>query len=666
MDKDRSCDPMRLDALKKFQIIDSESEIDYDNLAALAAEYTDCPIAYISFVDDKRSWFKAKIGIDVKEVDIEHSFCAQYTGLSPYLIIDEISTNEQYKNFPLLKQYPQLKFYAGAPIITVDGFMLGFLSVMDVKEREITEVQLKFMGLLRDQVLSLLRLNLKAINIEKLQHESARKSEHLRNVFNYSIDGVMIFDSRFKIIDWNPALAKTFQIESNHAIGKSVLELIFTIEQAKEFEHKVKSFISGGYNEQGNLVFEQSGTDHSGSEKYLSMGISSFAGQNGQYFPCFIQDRTEFIIAQKEIADQKRFYETIINNIPTDIVVFDNQHRYVFINPSGIQNPELRAFATGKDDFDYANYMNRSIEPAIQRRKYFEQALETKTQVGWEESALSLDGLKYTKLRRFFPIVDDNNEVNLVIGYGLDISDRKRLEEEQRGLLEKLSYQNLQLSDFCNIISHNLRAPLVSMTMLTEFINNAEDNEEQKLLVSKLDPVLKSLNETFDELVNSLQVQQDTTIPVDKNDMHECIQRVLNAMDFDVLQNNVKFEFDLESAPSISFPSKYMNSVLQNLISNAIKYRSLERDPIIQIKTTHLDNNEIELSVTDNCLGIDIERYKDQIFKIGKVFHRHPNAKGYGLFMTKTQVEAMGGEIAIESIVNEGTTFKITFIDQYI
>ena len=194
----------------------------------------------------------------------------------------------------------------------------------------------------------------------------------------------------------------------------------------------------------------------------------------------------------------------------------------------------------------------------------------------------------------------------------------------------------------------------------------AEDNEEQKLLVSKLDPVLKSLNETFDELVNSLQVQQDTTIPVDKNDMHECIQRVLNAMDFDVLHNNVKFEFDLESAPSISFPSKYMNSVLQNLISNAIKYRSLERDPIIQIKTTHLDNNEIELSVTDNCLGIDIERYKDQIFKIGKVFHRHPNAKGYGLFMTKTQVEVMGGEIRIESIVNEGTTFKITFIDQYI
>jgi signal transduction histidine kinase len=134
-------------------------------------------------------------------------------------------------------------------------------------------------------------------------------------------------------------------------------------------------------------------------------------------------------------------------------------------------------------------------------------------------------------------------------------------------------------------------------------------------------------------------------------------------MDFDILHNNAKFEFDLESAPVISFPVKYMNSVLQNLISNAIKYRSLERDPLIKIKTQRIDN-EVELIISDNGLGIDIERYKDQVFKIGKIFHRHPNAKGYGLFMTKTQIEAMGGSIGIESKLNEGTTFKITFIDQ--
>ncbi len=665
MDRDRACDPKRLNALSQFQIMDSESEKEFDNIVKLASEYTECPIAYISFVDDKRSWFKAKIGIDVKEVGIEHSFCAQYTGEEPYLIINDINSRPEFKDFPILEQYPDLKFYAGLPIITVDGYMLGFLSVMDNKSREISDVQLKFMGLLRDQVLNLLRLNLKAINIEKLRQESARKSVHLRSLFNYSIDGVMIFDSEFKVIEWNPVLERVFQIKSADAIGKSFLDLIFDVQQAIEFEKNVETFMAGGYKTQGNVVFEQSGIDRAGNIKYLSIGVSSFIGQKGQYFPCFISDRTEYITAQKEIVNQKRFYETVINNIPTDIVVFDRNHRYLFINPEGIKNPELRSFALGKDDIDYAKHLNRSIEPALERRKYFNKAVETKQQVGWEESSVGLDGQKYTKLRRFFPIINEDGEIELVIGYGLEITDRKRLEEEQKGLLEKLSYQNLQLSDFCNIISHNLRAPLVSMTMLTEFIHNAEDQEEQKLLVSKLDPVLHSLNETFDELVNSLQVQQDTKIPVENIDMHESIQRVLNGMDFDILHNNVKFEFDLESAPIISFPVKYMNSILQNLISNAIKYRSLERDPVIKIQTKRIEDG-IELSFTDNGLGIDIVRYKDQIFKIGKIFHRHPNAKGYGLFMTKTQVEAMGGKIEIDSKINEGTTFKITFIDQHI
>jgi PAS domain S-box-containing protein len=663
---DRTCDPKRLNALNQFQIIGTESEKDFDNIVALAAEYTDCPIAYISFVDGKRSWFKAKLGIDVNEVEIEHSFCGQYTGESPYLVINNIDNNTAFENFPLLAQYPNLKFYAGVPIVTVDGYMLGFLSVMDTKSREISEVQLKFMGLLRDQIMGLLRLNLKAINIEKLRQESARKSVHLRNIFNFSIDGVMIFDSNFKVVEWNPVLEKSFQIEAKYAKGNSLLNLIFNEEQAKEFECNVQSFMAGGYKNQGNVVFEQSGIDQAGNIKYLEIGVSCFNGQNGIYFPCFISDKTEYIIAQKEIVSQKRFYETVINNIPTDIVVFDPNHRYVFINPEGIKNQELREFAIGKDDIEYALHMNRSIEPALHRRQHFKNAIDTKTQVGWEETAIGLDGQSYTKLRRFFPILDELNNVNLVIGYGLDISDRKRLEEQQRSLLEKLSYQNLQLSDFCNIISHNLRAPLVSMTMLTEFIHSAEEQEEQKLLVSKLDPVLKSLNETFDELVNSLQVQQDTKIPLENIDIHETIQRVLNGMDFDILHNNAEFEFDLESAPIISFPVKYMNSIIQNLLSNSIKYRSPERTPHIQIKTKRIGSNEIELSVTDNGLGIDIIRYKDQIFKIGKIFHRHPNAKGYGLFMTKTQVEAMGGKIGIESTIDIGTTFTITFIDQHI
>ncbi|MGS0528198.1 ATP-binding protein [Zobellia nedashkovskayae] len=92
-----------------------------------------------------------------------------------------------------------------------------------------------------------------------------------------------------------------------------------------------------------------------------------------------------------------------------------------------------------------------------------------------------------------------------------------------------------------------------------------------------------------------------------------------------------------------------------------MKYKSPERVPEIEI-TSKLDNGKIILSFKDNGLGIDLEKHGHKIFGLNKVFHNHPEAKGIGLFMTKTQIEAMGGKITVTSKVNEGTTFSVHFI----
>ena len=97
-------------------------------------------------------------------------------------------------------------------------------------------------------------------------------------------------------------------------------------------------------------------------------------------------------------------------------------------------------------------------------------------------------------------------------------------------------------------------------------------------------------------------------------------------------------------------------------MSNALKYHAPGRRPLIKLSTQKLEDGTL-LKVADNGLGIDLDKHKDNIFKIGKVFHRHPNAKGFGLFMTKTQVEAMGGKIWVESTAGEGATFFIEFKD---
>lgn len=221
-----------------------------------------------------------------------------------------------------------------------------------------------------------------------------------------------------------------------------------------------------------------------------------------------------------------------------------------------------------------------------------------------------------------------------------------------------LAAKNVQLTDFCNIVSHNLRGPLVNIGMLLDYIDDCEQLDEKFDGLKKVRPVVDHLNEIFDELVESIQIQQDSEVAVEEIDLVDCLESVLTGFQSQIAKYEVQLSFDFKEAQNVRFPRKYMDSILSNLISNALKYKSPDRKPVVRVRTRRL-NDCIVLSVSDNGLGLDVEMYKDQIFKIRKIFHNHPEARGFGLFMTKTQVEAMGGEIWVESVPGDGSTFFV-------
>ncbi|HEU4717006.1 MAG TPA: ATP-binding protein [Bacteroidia bacterium] len=236
---------------------------------------------------------------------------------------------------------------------------------------------------------------------------------------------------------------------------------------------------------------------------------------------------------------------------------------------------------------------------------------------------------------------------------------RQRIEEDSK----KLLFQNKQLIDFCNIISHNLRSPLVNMSMLVDFIEKSNDASEQKQFIEKLKPVIGNLNETFGELLESLQVKQDVEVRSERINLEDCLKRTLETLEAEVIGSGAVITHDFSAADSIVYPPKYLYSIFQNLVSNAIKYRQPGRKPEIRLLTKR-EGKSIVLSVKDNGLGIDMEKNGHNLFKIRKVFHQHPDAKGFGLFITKTQVEAMGGKIRAESEPGNGSVFFVEFTNQ--
>jgi PAS domain S-box-containing protein len=365
----------------------------------------------------------------------------------------------------------------------------------------------------------------------------------------------------------------------------------------------------------------------------------------------------------KELDKQKTFYENILNKIPTDIAVFDPDHRYLFVNPFAIHNEALRKYIIGKDDFEYARYRNRDESIAMKRRTTFLEAKEKGKEIRFEDSIVNPAGQTITHLRRLFPVYDDAGVLTQLIGFGIDITERKQLEEKQSVLVKQLSAQNTQLLDFCNIVSHNLRGPLINMSMLVDFIEESSELEEIKLLVSKLNPVIESLNTTFNELVESIQVRQNLEIETENIMLKESLQRALDGLEMEIEKCKAEIVIDLDEAPMVNFPPKYLSSIFHNLISNALKYRSPDRQLKVNIKATK-NAGSVLLMVKDNGMGLDLEKHKDNVFKIGKVFHKHPNAKGLGLYMTKAQVEAMDGQIWMESAPDKGATFYIVFTNQ--
>lgn len=653
----------RLKALYRLKILDTAAEEDFDNITELAAQICQTPIANIAFIDRDRSWFKAKKGVEFTEVPRDASFCAYQLGEHNLIEIEDMKEHPDFCENPAVTGEPHIRYYAAVSINSEEGLTVGHLCVLDQTPRKLSQSQLNALHILGKQVEKLLELRLKILKLEEAE-ETARSSEETMNlIFNNAIDAVIVFDNKGRIMQWNPKAEEVFGWTKDEALGKPFNETIIAAPFREEHSDRIFNYKLSGDDGHLNKTVEVQGLRKDKQIIDIALGISPTNIKGTPFFICFANDITERKRVTIELDKQKAFYENILNHIPTDIAVFDRDHKYLFVNPGAIKNDELRKYIIGKDDFEYAEYRKRDKHTAEKRRLKFLEAKNSGKEIRYEDSLKDPEGNSITHLRRFFPVFNQENEFEMMIGFGIDITERKILEEKQSALVQQLSSQNKQLVDFCNIVSHNLRGPLVNMSMLVNCIEESKEEEEQKQLIGMLNPVIENLHHTFSELVESIQIKQDHEIKSEKLRFEDCLKRTLHGFDVEMRKCGAKIEYDFTDAECVTYPSKYLYSIVHNLISNALKYQSPERNPVILLKTKK-EEGSIILSVSDNGLGMDLTKHKDKIFKIGKVFHSHPNAKGFGLFMTKTQVEAMGGKIWLESTPDQGSTFFIELVNQ--
>ncbi|GGG20620.1 hypothetical protein GCM10011344_21600 [Dokdonia pacifica] len=256
------------------------------------------------------------------------------------------------------------------------------------------------------------------------------------------------------------------------------------------------------------------------------------------------------------------------------------------------------------------------------------------------------------------PVKNEEGEIIGIRGVFQSIDDEKKKELQIEASLDIIEGHNKRLYNFAHIVSHNLRSHVSNLQLTTALFETKNLDQDQKELFDNFSKIATNLDVTLKHLNEIVTLQTNVNKEKENVNIEIVYKRVINSIRQISLQNRVVYYTEFSEVEEFPYVSAYLESILHNLITNAIKYKHPDRDPEINIFTYEEDKKNY-LVVKDNGLGIDLEKYGTQLFQMYKTFHNHEDSTGLGLFLTKSQVESLGGKITVESTVGKGSKFTV-------
>ncbi len=365
---------------------------------------------------------------------------------------------------------------------------------------------------------------------------------------------------------------------------------------------------------------------------FLCLGISAFC----VYFYDLIHQVSGVGYYQKGFTDPSYYYINYIVGVTFTVLVFG-----IFLMRSILETSESNVEKRNK---------------ALQEKQYEIEAQTEELLLQQEEMATSSEKLEEANAL----ITRQQGELE-----NYNAALERLVAEKSQELLranEELARHNNELLQFSYTVSHNLRGPVARLMGLTQLFRVTTDAREK----DKLEELVVKSSEELDVVLKDLSLIIDT-----RNELYRLREKVFLTEEWEraiaLLGDNVRkdyrIEADFEAAPYIFGVRSMIQSILYNLLSNSIKYQSPDRSLEIRIRSFRKNASQTQLEITDNGLGIDLATQEKNVFKLYKRFHSHVAGKGLGLYLVKTQVEALGGVITIQSAAGSGTTFTVLFTE---
>ncbi|HUH28557.1 PAS domain S-box protein [Gelidibacter sp.] len=352
-----------------------------------------------------------------------------------------------------------------------------------------------------------------------------------------------------------------------------------------------------------------------------------------------------------------KLFENIFENAPNGIAIVGLDYRWVKVNRSliellGYSETEFYSMKfpdiTHKDDVDgdieqLNKLLNRDIESYQIEKRYFHK----NGNVVWTLLSVSME--RHT----------DGSPLYF-ISQVVDITKQKEILWEMNSIKEIAKNQNDKLLNFAHIATHDIRSHIGNLGMITDFMEEEtegiKDDENFKMLkesLSQLEITISNLNEVR---------RDDFSLHgnLAPKNLRVFVENAIYNMNAIAKNEHCKIINEVDDTVRVLGVSVYLDSIILNFLTNAIKYRSKDRNSFVRFRTSIQDDFVI-LEIQDNGLGIDLEAHRNDLFQFRKTFHQLEDSRGVGLFITRNHVERMGGRIEVESEVNVGTTFRVYF-----
>ncbi len=329
-------------------------------------------------------------------------------------------------------------------------------------------------------------------------------------------------------------------------------------------------------------------------------------------------------------------------NSPDSIAIYDEKLNLLEINTAGLQLMKLtREQAIGKNI--------KTLSPGIERtgrlKEYRAVIRGGKPYMSENVSQSKKIGNKQFSVRAFI------TSGGLAV-VSRDITELKKTEQlliKAKRRMEELAY----------ITAHDMKAPLTNLQSLVQFISESDGiKDESRLLFDKIVTSIERMRNTVYTLNDVIAIQESHHPNDEHLNFREVLNTVKDSVATQIKQAKVKIHANFTKAPVINYPLFHLQSILQNLLTNSIKYRHPDKETLIKIKTLEKDG-DLYLVINDNGLGMDLDNSRDNIFKLFKRMHTHVEGNGVGLYIVNSLIESHGGTIEVTSEINKGTTFKI-------